>query len=771
MSLSTSPPTAKSTAATEVSPHELGRGDKTNMPSVMVEVTQAITDLGNWINTARSNEETMLALWDGQSDDGKKWSRFYGRQVFPWEGSADTRVRLADDAVDELTMLQMTAFFGANLRAVAMEAHDADAAGRVQTLMNYEIKQRMYAELWDEMNFAVQWKEAFGHSIAHIGWEKRFVTGKETITIDDLARMMAEANLMQMTPEDAANEDVQQYIIEASAVEVLQQIEARDEMGSVVALLEEKYPLLSEKRLRQILKDLQAEGVAEFRNPVELPGKPSIRALMPGIDVIYPWWVDRITRSPWVAVVEKFSEPELRSMVKREDWNQEFVDAVIANGPTRIIDVAGILTNLTREVDQVFNRGAQNTYQKKIQPRHGSFEVLRIYLQTVDEDGFPATQEIVMHPNLTKDNKPFVAKDQIYDSWFPGGCFVDLRREWKTRALMESRGVPELSKTPQWEIKNLRDARIDRTHLATNPPMRVSPRRMAGGVGGANARNSIMPGVQIASANGEKDDFLSVPPLDQGNLEAEGSIRRDHASLLGLDFEGVSPAKIQMHKQFLVNGFLISCREILLRILAADQQMMSPIQVSRVIGSGAMPFTVTREEIAGQYDITLAFDVKSLDAEYFAKRWEVMERAFKIDRSGALQDVSVLRYLLALADPNLADIAIGDAASKMQQEIAEEKQAIAALMQGIEIPPPEAANAQLRLDTCQKEIQINPKVAAVYYQDPAFHEAMNARMNKWDFDLQQRGANAQTGRTGWKPTVKEPTAVEMLNQPASPAAA
>jgi hypothetical protein len=157
---------------TLTSAHELDRGDTTRLPELIAEVEQEITDLGGWLTQARANEENVLAIWEGQSEDGRKWGKNYGREVFPWEGSSDTRVRLTDAAVDELTMLQMTAFFSANLRAMAMEANDVDAAGRVQTLLNYEVKQRLYSELWREFNFAVQWKECFGHSLVHVGWRR-----------------------------------------------------------------------------------------------------------------------------------------------------------------------------------------------------------------------------------------------------------------------------------------------------------------------------------------------------------------------------------------------------------------------------------------------------------------------------------------------------------------------------------------------------------------------------------------------------------------------
>ena len=35
-------------------------------------------------------------FWTGQSEDGRKYSKNYGKDVFPWEGSSDTRTRFID---------------------------------------------------------------------------------------------------------------------------------------------------------------------------------------------------------------------------------------------------------------------------------------------------------------------------------------------------------------------------------------------------------------------------------------------------------------------------------------------------------------------------------------------------------------------------------------------------------------------------------------------------------------------------------------------------
>jgi hypothetical protein len=741
--------------------HELDRGDVTRLSAVLAEVETEISDLGGWLTQARANEENLLAIWEGQSDDGRKWGKNYGREVFPWEGSSDTRVRLTDAAVDELTILQMTAFFNGNLRAMAMEASDVDAAGRVQTLLNYEVKQRLNSELWREFNFAVQWKEVFGQSVMHVGWRKAWTTGKETLTEEDLAAMLAEKGLMeveqQMPPQtDENGQPVQGQVDQETAVviyqqsleEVLADIDMRGEIGTVEALLAEKYPQLSARRVSQILKDLRAEGVAEFRLPVEKPGRPCVRALTPGVDVVFPRWVDDITESPWVAMVCRISEPELRAKVQTDGWDEEFVEALLKAGPGPVIEVGSLIKNLSAQVNKVFNRGARYAFETKINPEKGCYEYLHLYVKTVDEDGYMALQEVAMHPTVSmrerdRGRRPLVGFDRLVDYWHDGGCFVDFRREYKTRSLWETRGVPELSNSPQQEIKNQRDSRMDRTSLATLPPLKVSPRRIAGG----NARFDLKPGMKVPSGQGDDTDFMRVPTQDMGSIEIENAIRRDLSNLLGLEHAELPQGKGTAHRQWIVSGFLIQAREVLLRILALDQQYMSPMQVSRVIGSGPMPFQITREEIQGQYDIALSFDVRTLDTEYVTKRFTALKEAFSLDRSGVLNDVAVTRWIIASIDPNLADLAVADAQAKTQQEVDDEKTNVAIMATGVEPPLKEGQNAQVRFDVLQGQITQNPKIGMQYQTDEQFRALMDNRMKHFQFQLTQQ-QNAVIGRMG-----------------------
>lgn len=723
------------------------------------ELERETGDLGSWLTTARANEENLLAIWDGQSDDAKKWEKNYSERVFPWDGASDTRVRLIDATSDELACLCVMSVFSADLRVMAMEARDVDAAGRVQTLINYELKQRLRAELWRELNFLAQWQQCFGHAIMHVGWKQEWTTGRESLSEQQLAEMMAQEGLMELEAMTGQPVDEQQAVLiqEVSLATVLDALESGGRAREIEGLIMRRFPTITEKRAKQIVKDIRAEGVAEFRLPVAKPGRPTVKALTPGIDVLYPGWCDAVTDAPWVAMVVRLSEPDLRAKVN-EGWSSEFIDAMLDAGPSPVLDTSILERNLSSQVNRVPNGRTRENLQRRLERNGECYECFHVFVRVVDEEGIPGTQELVLRPDLkSKDGGHILGLDRLLDYWHEGGCFVDFRREWKTRSLWQARGLPEMLGPSQWEVKHLRDSRMDRTSLATLPPTRVNPRRLPGNQG----KWDVKPGTKIPATEGDNTDFMRVPPMDGSSLEMEASIRRDAADVAGRVHPELPPTKIDLQRQWIVNGFLTQAREVVLRILSLDQQFMSPIQVSRVIGSGPMPYQVTREEIAGQYDLVMSFDVRTLDSEFITKRWTAINEALQTDRSGALNDVALTRWKLASIDPNLADLAMLDMQAKSKQEVEEERTALGKLMLGIETVPPEGANARVRLETLQGEIQRNPKAMMLYQQDPLFRESVDKRLAKWEFDLTQQD-NARIGATGWEPAMKEPTAAENL---------
>jgi hypothetical protein len=750
--------------------HQISSTSNVDAAKIIDEVEKTLTDLGSWIADTQRHELTQRAEWTGQNQDGRKHERDYGQPVFPYEGAADTRNRLADMSIDELVQLKIVAFFNASMRAIAMEANDVDAAGRVQTLLHYELKQRLLSELWKELNFATSWSETYGHAALGVTWQESWTTGLVQIGIEDLATALSAQLQMEAGEPMEAQEDaeaVPPMIEDAFGLVEMFLMDKDDKVGqdTLVALVQQLYPSLPEARARRVVTRLRTEGVDEFRVPVARPGRPTVKAYMPGFDIFYPWSVCDADEAPWVAVQEMLWEPDLRAKEKTEGWDPVFIERLLAHGPGPCVDQAAMEARIHGTASQpgnmITSRHTINRYQTDRERSQLQYAVLRVHVKGIDEDGIPALHEIIMHPAISSGKDGVIAVNRVLDYYHEGGCFITLRREYKIRSAWESRGVPELAQTSQMEMKVDRDSMMDRTALNTLPPVTVEG---ATGMGKGERYEplGIRPGGNVLTPrNGRAPELMRLPAYSPTDSIFK-IVARDNANLLGLLNADLPPEKISIHRQWLVTGYLIQVRGLVLRILSLDQQFMDPIQVSRVIGSGEMPYTVTREEIAGQYDVHLTFDVKSLDMDWLKERLAVLKEAVQFDRSGAFKDVPVMKYLVAAVDPNLADLAIADVESAREAEVEDEKKAIGTLLSGVEIKPPQGANANVRLETAQAEIANNPVVNQRYQQDPWFRRMMERRMDKWEFDLQQK-QNAQTGRDGWVPAmddVQEQTGME-----------
>jgi hypothetical protein len=755
-----------SKAAQKRTLHQIPSTSNIDVAKILTEVEKTLTDLGAWIADTQRHELTQRAEWQGQNEDGRKHKEDYGRDVFPYEGAADTRNRLADMSIDELVQLKLVAFFNASMRTIAMEANDTDAAGRVQTLLHYELKQRLLSELWQELNFATNWSETYGHAALGATWQQSWTTGLAKITIEDLAAALSQQIQQATAVEDPTlldSPDAPLPMIEdAFALVESYLMDKEDATGedTLISLILQLHPTLPEPRAQRVLHRLRTEGADEFRVPVSRPGRPTIKAYMPGFDIFYPWSVANADEAPWVAVQELLWEPDLRAKAKTEGWDQNFIDRLIIHGPGPVVDQASMEARIhgtgTSPGSMFSTRQAINRYQRDRERSQLQYAVLRVHVKGIDEDGIPALHEIVMHPAISNGENGVIAINRVLDYYHEGGCYVTLRREYKIRSAWESRGIPELAATPQMEMKADRDSMMDRTALNTLPPINVE---MQTGMGKGERYEplGIKPGGNILTPRiGRAPEMMRLPAYNPNDAIFK-IVARDNANLLGLINADLPPEKISTHRQWLVTGYLIQVRALVLRILSLDQQFMDPVQVSRVIGSGEMPYTVTREEIAGQYDVHLTFDVKSLDMNWLKERLAVLKEAVQFDRSGAFKDVPVMKYLVAAVDPNLADLAIADVESAREAEAEDEKKALGTLLSGVEIKPPAGSNATIRLETDRSEIANNPIVNQRYQTDPWFRRMMDRRIAKWEFDLQQR-ENAQTGRDGWVPAMDELTA-------------
>ena len=92
-------------------------------------------------------DDVRFCSWAGQDDDGKKHQNNDNKEVFPWDGASDTRVRLADMVCTENSEILTTAFQRGILRASPTEVSDAAQAEVVTTLLRYYRDNKLRNEL------------------------------------------------------------------------------------------------------------------------------------------------------------------------------------------------------------------------------------------------------------------------------------------------------------------------------------------------------------------------------------------------------------------------------------------------------------------------------------------------------------------------------------------------------------------------------------------------------------------------------------------------
>jgi hypothetical protein len=337
--------------------------------------------------------------------------------------------------------------------------------------------------------------------------------------------------------------------------------------------------------------------------------------------------------------------------------------------------------------------------------------------------------------------------------------FVEMPRERSTRPLLESRGIPELVQTAQEEIKIQRDYRADRASISILPPVRVPANR-------GKFDLVLGPGVQVPERRPGEIGWMDPPRPDAGSIEVENATRFDVNNYFGRMADGVPPQMSMIHTQEMIDSYLLDMKLCVIQTMALAQQYMTPEEVSRVTGNASLAFSASPQDIRGRFDITAEFDARLLDNEALgAKLKYLSEILVPMDSFGVIDRAGLVKYMFQAVDPNMASMLVQDIGAATQQEIEDEQGAFAKIAAGTEPPMKEGGqNAQVRLQTLQQIIQSNPAVSQRYQQDEIFRRMLDARMQAFQFQLQQ-SQNAVIGRVGAQPALQQMAQEQQLGGP------
>lgn len=678
-----------------------------NIGNLRSELERSLYNGGN-VARLNSNDDIRLARWQGQADDGKKYSHLMdeGESVFPFEGASDVRCRLVDQTINELVVLLVSSWQLARLRISGTEANDTTVAGAIQNLANWMVSNRLRAELEREAELWAQYSLQFGWSAVHIGWERKLGSRNVTITLPELELR-------------AVNGDV----IAAEAIKELNRTGASDLTCNILA----NALSCPEPEARRIAEELLSTGASTYREQYAVSNAPAVAALKPFDEICFPPETLDLQDARVIFRRTFMTEVDMRELIETDGWDAAFVEeaANCAGKSSWYADpnLVPTTTNVTNTINRADNL----------------VEIIYAYTRQINEDGIPCIYYTVFCPQVRED---LYAKHDVLDYAHGQYPFIEFRRERLRRSIIESRGIPEIAYTDQMEIKAQHDSIRDRTAFETLPPIKVKKR--------LGTQNIIQPGGLLPVTTPDDYTFLSPP---QGNpalaFNLIDRVEARNAAYFGLYHASIPPVKTQTTQQFLVNNWLTAWGRVFKQIVSLSIQYMDGVEIERVAG---VPVVLQPQEITATYDFNVSYNIKELDTDYVMEKLKAISSfVVPLDAGGVIDRNKLTQRFIEAISPEAAKDILLDQASASQKMYEGVQNDIAKMMAGME--PQYVENdpaAKSKLQYAQDILSKNPKAQQAAQGDQQFQALLQNYMQNLQMSVSQQ-ENKTIGRFGVTP--------------------
>lgn len=501
-------------------------------------------------------------------------------------------------------------------------------------------------------------------------------------------------------------------------------------------LIQAVVPDLGMQDAKRMVRELAKTGVTTKDEEYVSKNLPEIVALKPWDEIIFPPETADLQRSRVIFRRTWMSEVELREKITTENWNPDWVDRALQTiGKSSTVYNLNLLPTTTMLIYNGVN------YMNMV-------EVVYCYTKSLDGNA-PAIYYTVICPQAASD------KTEFEDSWaiherldyahgeYP---FVEFRREQLRRAVVDTRGIPELASTDQDEIKAQHDSIRDHTAFSTLPPIKVVKR--------VGAINRVGPGISLPVVNQSDYSFMEPPAREPSvafNLIQR--VEANHAAYFGTVNGLVPPNKTQLLQQKLVNSWLMTWRSVFKQMFSLCCQYMTQEEIMRVTG-GQLPKQLS--EIHNEFDFNLRFDVMDLDKEYIAQKVQFLQSIKQMDSGGVLNSNALIEMLIKAIAPEMADQLIMNQQQASQKMFKDVQSDIGMMLLGNEALYQENdPTAQTKMQYAQQIMQANPKAQAALQQDQNFQQLFQKYIQNLQMSVMQQ-QNAQIGRIGVTPQSQQP---------------
>jgi hypothetical protein len=670
---------------------------------------------GSNIDRLAALDDVRFCRWKGQTDDGKKHSdeRGEGEPAMPFEGASDVRNRLVDRTINDLSALLVTSFQRSTLRVSGIGFEDGEPAARASTMMRWLLEGRNYRDIYNEAWLGAQYAFTYGWTVFHVGWEQQMSKRVQKVTMEDIQ------NIAMTTAQSEPNSPI------ATLPEMIM---SGDSDQYIAELVTASLGKVSEKDALRMIRELRETGESEMVENYVSKNAPAITALKPYDEVSFPPETVDIQRARVIFRRMFMTEVEVRAMANTDGWNANFIEKAVQTIGKASLYNDPTITPIT------------STLQTNVHRTRNMIEIVYAYARQISPDGTPAIYYTVFCPQVGQEA---YGKHEILDYYHGEYPFVGYRGEMHCRrSITESRGIPEISRTDQDEIKAQHDALRDRTAFETLPPIKVAKR--------IGALNRLGPAVMLPVSN--KDDYVFMEP-PAGNPQVAFSlierVEANHAAYYGLTSKYVEDVRSQLIQQNRVNGWLLCWTDIYRHTFQLALQYLTPEEKMKITG-GELPARAT--EIHGMFDFILKFDVREVDTNLVLEKLDaIVKFAVPLDQGGLIDRNKLVKVALDAIHPDAARELVIDSEQASQKMFRDVQTDIALMLMG---NPPNLVegdpSAKTKLQLSQQILQQNPKAQQALQGDEIFQNAFQQYVQNLQMSVSQE-QNKQVGRTGVAP--------------------
>lgn len=708
-------------------------------------VSQIVTDAdqANIWSTRLEAENTRYCYWPGQDSDGRKHaSNNSDEKVMPFEGASDGRHRLADMIVNEDVMLVVLASLRAQIGVKGIESDDASYAGKLEIVHRWLVNNHLGVDYIRELIRLANYVFADSPAVGLMGvcWRRELALRMERIDLDKLLELYV-GIVMEDFARAEADGQVQyteaewQERVNAAALS-FQQAFQDEENGDdlLAAMLQQMFPNLRPARARKVIRELRQNGQAGFPVPYERRNGPELRAKR----IFDDWFISSGAFDFQSAAIyfepEWLSETQVRQRQVSEGWSKTFVD--------KLLGKTGDPADGGNEGKPAFPEYIEDENGKLLKLGtdrfRGLYQVITAYYQAVNEDGVPGRYFVTFHMDVDEAATPRRLLDYAH-GLYPGHVFT---REVLGKRMLDSRGIPELAGVHQSMVKLFMDSFGDNAQLSGVPPIVTRGRKNQGAL-------YIAPLLELPARRDGDYQWLRPPEYPR---QIDTMIARYNAELdqyHGRPSEAVPESVQALHREWKVLWWLANLREVHRQMLQLVQQYMPDELLTRITNRQGLPVARSREEIQGQFDLSVTFDARDFDPEYLKILGETIKNLLMaMDRDQTIQPSIVVKTLFYRLAPDMAEAALQDVDAAAANEIEDEMQRYLQIRGGIEPArvTDGSQNYPLRLKLYQDLQQLNPQVYASMPGDQK--EILQRHIEHLDAMAQQYGENVRIGQEG-----------------------